>query len=493
MQEILANKKFLIIAGVIIALVLSALAFIIFQEEPVAPAPTSNIQTELVWWNVHSDPVYAQIAQEFESQYSNVRIEIVDVEYNQGETYYQDLVTEFARGTAPDIFSLRNDDIPAWREFITPIKDLPGISNSKLIEDYRENFVSLALKETTYRDQIYGVTNYVDNIQMYYNEDILDQAGIPLRPATWTELEEQLRTLNKREAGSFEFEQSGIALGVGLQNKDGDLNRDSNLPIFYDIAPTLIFQNGNSIYDEVEEKITFGDDKNNEDLTNRRITEENFDQISDEDPSYAALRYFLSFAEVNSNRYSWSLDSNNAEEAFLEGRLAYLLHYRSFADTIQERNSRLNYGLTEIPQLDLDQKKTYGKFFAEVMNRNLEQDVLDNPRDAEAAQKYQFAKLFMYYLSLPEVQEKILGKTGLPASRYDLIAKQQDADSELGVFASGNLYADNYYKPHVTDTERIWGKLLYRYHYENVPLKKSLGEAIEEYNLLVQQGAKIRF
>ncbi len=493
MNNLLQNKKVLITLIVVMVLLLALVAAIVFgrnSQEPVVQQP--NVRVELTWWNAHNNPIYDQIARDFSRIFTNVRINIVDINYENEGKYYKNLLTEFARGTAPDIFTLRNDDIPAWREFISPLKDLgTDISNVALVENYKSNFVPLVLQETLFRDQIYAVTNYVDNLQIYYNEDILNQASLPLRPSTWVEMEEQVKVLNRRQTGTLEFNQSALAMGVGLQDINGDIDTATNVANFYDIIPALIFQNGNPIYDKITERSVIGSSKNQTDLNTGRITEENFDDLDNEGPTYTALRYFLSYAEVNNPRYSWSLNSNNSEEAFLQGKLAYLINYRSFQNTIKEKNSRLQFGVSELPQLDPSIKKTYGQFFADVMNRQLEQKATDNPDNLTDVFKYFYAKRFMYYLTQQEVQEKILAQTGLPAAHKSIISKQQQGDKNLAIFANGSLFADNYYKPNVRATERMWGKLLYKYHYENVPLKKALAEAISEYSLLIQQGPQI--
>ena len=494
MGELLKNRKFQIIAAVVVVLIFALLALVIFNGSGPVEDESTPVSVSLVWWNVHNNPIYEQVAAEFSQSYGGaVSIQVVNIPYNNGETYYRDLVMEFARKTAPDIFSLRNDDIPAWREFITPLVDIPGFTNRQIIDQYRENFVPLVYKDTTFRDEVYAVTTYMDNLQMYYNQEILNQAGIPLRPKTWREFEEQARIINQRNSDNVSFEQSTIALGTGLTVENGDIIRDTNVANFYDIIPTLIFQNGNPIYDTLTEKSVLGAGRNQQDANTTNITRDSFDNVSEDDPVFSALRYFTSFTDRDSPRYSWTIDSPDSKEAFLQGKLAYSINYRGFEAEIKEKNPRLKYGITELPQLDLNFKKTNGKFFADVINRDLETKGLQENASLEDFYKYEYAKRFLYYLMQPEVQTKILGATNLPAARYDLIKEQQQGDVNLGLFANGNLYADSYYKPNVAKVEQMWGRLLYKYHYENIPLKEGMGEMVQEYNVMVQRGPEIRF
>lgn len=494
MPEIFSNRKFQIISGIVIILILGIILFMVFANRPKAQV-VANVPVTLNWWTVQKPEYYQDAIAEFKTFPGNqsVTINLIPVEYNRGEDYYQKLIMEFARGSAPDIFSLKNDDFPAWREFLTPIKNVYNSSNSLLLANYRTDFVDLVVKDTVFRDQIYGTASFVDNLQLYYNKDILSQVGIPLPPRTWQEVESHIQLINRKDSSSQgTFLRSGISLGTGLKTVNGDLKRDANVQNFYDIIPVLIFQNGGQIYDFQNDTSSFGSPRNSTDLTSGKITTNNFDNSKDTDPSLIALRYYLSFANITSSRYSWSVDSPDNYQNFLEGKLAYLIDYSGFNKTIKAGNNRLNYGVAELPQLDTKIKKTYGYFFAEALNRNLETKAAENPNNAEAATKLQKAREFMYYLSTPGAQEKFVSKSGLPAARKDLINKQLNGDEYLRLFSLGALYADNYYKPDVEATEKMWGKLIYRVQFENKPLAESLSQAISEYSLLVQKGAKIR-
>jgi ABC-type glycerol-3-phosphate transport system substrate-binding protein len=494
MPEIFSNRKFQIISGITIILILGIILFAIFGNKKPPPV-AANVPITLNWWTVQNPDYYQDAINEFRSfpGNQNVTINLVPVEYNRGEDYYRKLIMEFARNNAPDIFSLKNDDFPAWREFLTPIKNIYNSSNSLLLANYRTEFVDLVVKDTVFRDQIYGITPFVDNLQLYYNKDILGQVGIPLPPKTWQEVESHIQLINRKGSDSKNaFLRSGISLGTGLTAANGDIIRDANVQNFYDIIPAMILQNGGQIYDFQNDNSTFGSGRNTTDLNSGKITANNFDSSKDADPSLIALRYYLSFANITSSRYSWSVDSPNNYQNFLEGKLAYLIDYSGFNKTIKAGNNRLNYGVAELPQLDTKIKKTYGYFFAEAINKNLETKAVENPNNAVAVTKLQKAREFLFYLSTPSTQEKFVSKAGLPSSRKDLINKQLNGDEYVRLFSLGALYADNYYKPDVAATERMWGKLIYRVQFENKPLQESLNQAINEYNLMVQKGAKIR-
>jgi hypothetical protein len=128
----------------------------------------------------------------------------------------------------------------------------------------------------------------------------------------------------------------------------------------------------------------------------------------------------------------------------------------------------------------------------QAINRQLEFPIEKNPRDTAAIAKLQKAREFLYYLSTKDSQEKFADQTGLPSSYKSVIQKQLSGDERLRVFAAGNLFAQNYYKPDVNRSEKIWGNMIYRIEFENMAVRESLQKAVQEYSLSVSGGAKIR-
>lgn len=490
MKELFANKKLMIIIVVVVVTILAVVAYFVFRPQPKAVV-TTNVKVDLVWWDASgNNKAYKEIVDNFKALPGNqsVNIQIVNVDYDNGETYYQKLITDLAKNKGPDIFTIRGDELPAWKDYLSPITNVFSLTDTQILADYKTNFTDLAVKSTIDRDKIYAVASYGDNLELYYNKNILRQAQIPLPPATWNELNGQLSSLNKRNL-SNDFDQSAVSLGTGLKIKNGDVNMDSNVTNFQEILPTLILQSGGQIYDTQNDKPLLGAEKNDQDLKTGNVTQSSF---SDTNPSLSALNFYLSFSDPNSTRYSWNNNSKNNIEAFLEGKLAYILNYTDFQKTIESRNSRLDYGVSEIPQLDQQNKKTYGKFFMQAINRQLEFPIEKNPKDASAVAKLQKAREFLYYLSTSTAQEKFINQTGLASVYKPIIQKQLKGDERLKIFAAGNLFAENYYKPDIQRSEKLWGNLLYRIQYENMSVQESLGKAIQEYSLSVSNGAKIR-
>jgi ABC-type glycerol-3-phosphate transport system substrate-binding protein len=516
LETIKTSRKLQIGIGVILIIALLGAFFIITGNNK---PKVSNIVVEevdypvkLVWWKqYYGTEIYADIIKGFKElpQYKNVEIEIIK-KPSDGE-YYKDLLQDISRGSGPDIFTLSNDDLPAYKEYMTPITNVNDINakpipDNKLIEDYKEKFVDLAINQTIDRNQLYAITSYIENMQLYYNSSLLQQAGIVNPPATWSDLDKQIPLLNKRDVNGVNFLQSAISLGTGFINKSNELDVSKlNINRFQDIIPLLIFQSGGQLYDRDTEQVAFAQKPN---TPSRPINPVEDDQGAetqnlkgDDSIAKQAVKFYNSFADVNSARYSWNGSSEDNKTAFVEGRLAYILHYSYFQNEIKNRNPSLKYNIAKIPQLNKDNKKTYGFFYMDGLNKKMADDVsrlnsgqIRTEESKAATKKLQVARDFMYYISLKEQQQIFADKTQLPSAHKDIIDNQMiDGSVNARKFAEGALYAENYYKPDVKRSEKIWGDMMYRIQFENTSLDNSLAQAIEEYSNIVKDRPKIRF
>jgi ABC-type glycerol-3-phosphate transport system substrate-binding protein len=482
MEELLQDNRVRIGGGIAIVLILGLIIWaVFFQPKPTPQVPTPPVK--LVWWKPfqkRSD--YSDIISKFRSLpgNNNVTIEYVEQEYTRSGEYYKRILADIARGVGPDIFSLRNDDLPAYQQYLTPITGVtvPGkgttVPEAKLLADYKTDFADLVSREMIIGDRIYGITSYIENLQLYYNQDILNQAGIAQPPTTWRELDNQLGRLNKRQSQTTGFDTSAISLGTGLFRENGDISRDVNISSFYEIMPMFLFQYGGQLYDYQTRRVSFSRDET----------------------SRTALGYYASFGDSQSPRFSYSdgelTRTNDNITMFSENKLAYMIGYSYVGDIIKSRNARLNFKVADLPQFNPDRKRTFGFYFADFLNRELETKTIEKPNDIAAKRKLQKAREFMYFLSLPDQQRDFVTKTNLPAARKDIVNEQLLGGIPLRIFANGSLYAENYYKPDVNRTERIWGELIWRVRFGGKTLDESIGEAVGEYRSIVTAGPRLR-
>ena len=465
LQQSFQERKVIWIGAIVTIVLIVAVVAAVALNRPAPKVVVSNPPVELVWWKLDSSANnYAEAIANFKLIPGNSAVNIRIVEKKSTDNYYRDLALDRARGIGPDIFTLADDDLPAYKEFLSPIDNFFG----RNLTSYKQNFVDLVIRQTMDRDKVFCVTSYVDTLQLYYNKDLLSQKLIARPATTWAELTRQVGVLTTKAIARDQFVQSTISLGTGGRAQEGPANIDS----LEDILPMLIFQNGGQLYDYQTQKPL-----------------SNFSGSSNtESPIYKAAKFYLDFADPSSSRYSWNTGSPNNVDAFVQGKLAYIINYRSFFDEIKRRNNRLSFDVADLPQVSETNKKTFGKFNMDCLSRTLSQNTL--PADVI---KYQKAQDFLFQLTTIENQLSLSTNTQLPPAHRDVIARQLDGDQVAKVFGAGALYADSYYKPDVQKTEQIWFDMYQRIQYENMPLDTSLNIALGDYNSIVSAKPNLRF
>ena len=488
------KKLYFIIAGIVVVLIIGITFFFLNRPKPVAFVDNSPVT--LNWWKIsegYDDKAFNEVITGFQKLPGNSAVTINLVKKDYDEKYYSSLIADFARGIGPDLYSFRNDELSLYKEFLSPIE----IFKKDLITNYRQNFVDLAVRETMDRDKVYGITTYVDNLQMYYNKTLLNQALLTSPARDWKELTDQTLFLTRRNVNTDEFVQSTIAMGTGGRTPE-DLK--PNVDQSDKILPMMIFQAGGQMWDYKTNQPIFGSPKNLDDTKTNQATKTNltaggsrdksFGKVDQDTPTYRAIRFYADFADPTTTRYSWNNKMKSNVDLFLEGKVAYMINFRSFEDIIKNKNSRLNYEITELPQLDSNIKRTFGQFFMDGISRRIVQDVEQNPKSLATARKYQKAQEFLEYLSRSQTQFKITSATRLPAAHREVLAEQLKGDQTSKIFAGGALYADNYYKPNIKKTEKMWLDLFESVHYQNTELPTAIGKAIQEYNLMSTEGGR---
>lgn len=169
-------------------------------------------RTELVMWGDWTGEGETQI---------NTMVEAFNASQDKITVVYvptQDVVTRFltaaTSGEAPDVIIWDR-----WRTSLYGPRNVLLPINSFMERDglTAELFFTEALRELSVGDQVYGLPLTVDARALFYNADLLEEAGIE-PPTTWEELREAAIALTKRNADGT-LDVSGFAMSdVGLFN-----------------------------------------------------------------------------------------------------------------------------------------------------------------------------------------------------------------------------------------------------------------------------------
>lgn len=137
----------------------------------------------------------------FEAQYPNVRLNLEVIPWDR---VYQEVQSRIAAGNAPDILNMDVFTVFEQQGLLMPITDC---CQSELFEDFFPQFVDQSFMD----DNVWAVPDLVSATALFYNADILAEAGVAA-PTTWAELESAAEAIYNRYGGEV------YPLGVDLSS-----------------------------------------------------------------------------------------------------------------------------------------------------------------------------------------------------------------------------------------------------------------------------------
>lgn len=145
--------------------------------------------------------------------------------------YSEKIQLMLGTGTAPDLFYLKGMTAPSYikYEVLRPLNDFVEADTSYDVDDFYP-FLQGAFE----RDgQYYGFSKDFNPYVMFYNKELLAEAGIDSLPQNWTELEEVARKLTVDKDGDGKPDQFGLVIE----------------PVI-DMLMAFVYQNGGQFHDE---------------------------------------------------------------------------------------------------------------------------------------------------------------------------------------------------------------------------------------------------
>lgn len=358
------------------------------------------------------------------------------------EDYEKELVNALAEDRGPDIFSLHNTWISGWRSKLAPmpasvklpyqeVKTTLGIKKEIIttlrttqtlgIKGLAANFVDAVAADVLFASEdpgsasmIYALPLSLDTMAMYYNKDLLNLAGIPTPPRTWTELQGIVKRLTKIDPEG-KIVQAGAALG-GSRNVERSA----------DIVALLMMQNGSEMIDEARRQAVF--DRLPSTLRGRALA-----------PGEEALVFYADFANPGKEVYTWSDALPNSLQAFAAGKAAIFFGYSYQMPAIKNLAPKLNFEVAPMPQIEGNSEVNFANYWVEGVSR----------KSAQKAFAWDFVQFATVGRTGPNqasyLAEQYLTIAKKPTALRALVVKQSD-DLEIGVFAAQALTAKSWYR-----------------------------------------------
>lgn len=400
------------------------------------PAPASKQAELVIWKTFDAEENLKSITQAYTKLHPKITFRY---EEKSIANYESELLTAFSKQAGPDIFSIHNDWLPKYKDYLAPAPEKVFPSR-----EFKDTFVDVAYEDLYDSGKLYAVPLAIDTLALYYNRDLLGSAGISVPPKTWEEFISDVKKLTRQDKlGNFIV--NGAALGTS-----SNVNRSS------DILSLLMLQNGTQIFSSNRQSA----------MIDRPATAPDGGSYT---PGVQALEFYTQFANPAKETYTWNARNNQSIDAFVGGQAAMIFAYSYLVPTIRQKAPLLNFGIAPVPQIDLSKPKiNYANYFAEgVSNTSPNADVAwDFLKFAASAQNLQ-----SYYSMNKQA-----------SSRKDLISTQI-SDSDIGVFAEAALTAKTFYKPDAVQVEAVFLRAI-----DDVVLRnRSPQQAISSANQQLQQ------
>jgi len=430
-----------------------------------------NYQANLEIWGLFDDSdAFSKVIDEYKKR--NQKVGEIRYKKLTIDSYENDLRDALATGRGPDVFLVHHTWLskhidklePAPAEIQLDSGEKISLMSARKLQDAFPDVVSWDFVKDP---KVYALPLSVDSLALYYNKDLLNQAGITRPPKTWEEFDEAVKKITKVDFyGNIVI--SGAAMGLSSDRPGnpggGKINRAT------DILALLMMQSGTQMYNSDQKTAAFAE-----------FTQSFYGK--EKSPGQMALEYYAKFANAGSKEYCWNARMHNSVDSFIEGKTAMMLNYSWLISRIQDKAPKINFGVAPVPQnkdkegrgLDIDFANYWG--FAVSKNKVMEPEG-GQKITATNEQRIVEAWKFLVYLTLNSSQSSgfLSSPTSResadfdsaaeyaelqkkPAARRDLIEKQKE-NLLMAPFVQGNLIARSWPEPDDLAVEKIFDEMI---------------------------------
>lgn len=332
-------------------------------------AALAQDEIELTYWQYEFESkvdVVDTLIEQFEADNPGITVEQQTFPY---DAFQQQVAAAVPAGEGPDVVNLFYGWLPAWADagYLIP---LPAeMFDPATIES---DFIP-TVQAARYEDAYWGLPTAVRNLALFYNQDMLEEAGVTEPPATWDEFVSVARQLTVGENGRYEQ----IGYGIAPDGQDHNLVRE-----------VLVRQFGGVPYSDDDTQVTYNSPEGKE-----------------------AFAFYTSWATDDPIGVANFVPGGSSGSAagyrtgFLAERIGMVIDGSFAIDTFSEAG--FNWSVAELPVLE--EGGTQANFSSFWMN-GLTPQAEENPETLEAA------SLFLEFLTSEAAMQTWLTEVGeLPA------------------------------------------------------------------------------
>lgn len=382
----------------------------------------TSIRVVVPYYSAETEPFFRQAVSAFEAENPDIQINLEVVNW---DTLFQKLTTDIAGGAAPDVSIIGTRWLTDFVE-----QGIAEPLDSYMTDDVRARFIPVFLDPSVIDDQVYGLPWTASARAMFYNQDLLDQAGVEEVPETWEELREAARAISENTE----------AFAFGLQGAEIETD------VYWYYAMW-----------------SFGGDI---------ITEDGQSGIASPEAIQAAEFYKQMIDEGLTQPDPTAYNRENIQDLFKQGRLGMVISAPFLIGQLDNEAPDLNYGIAPVPSQE--QQVTYA--------------VTDSIMMFSASQAKEEAWRFLEFVFRPEVHiDFTIAESFLPVLTAETEDPYFQENEQLRVFA--DLLPVARFAPNVPDWERIADHTmtaLQQIYLDQVPAEEALGQAESQINRVLR-------
>jgi len=162
-----------------------------YLPSPVAANPT-EIEMLTFFAEPHEKLYWDQVIPKFQAEYPGITVKHTAIEF---DALFDEIIRLHLLGQDPDIISVHGMWLPRFADYRDPIvSEAPSGPPLYIKEDIEGNYLSAAVRGSTYKGIIYGYPTEIDSHALVYNK-----TRIPVPPKTWDELKTMARANTQRD------------------------------------------------------------------------------------------------------------------------------------------------------------------------------------------------------------------------------------------------------------------------------------------------------
>lgn len=433
------NSKIKLILGIIGGLLIIIITiFLIKGSDKKGPN-----NTELTFWGYQDEETdIAPLIELYQEKNKNVKITYKKIEETPVE-YEKKITDAIASGEGPDIFQIRNDWVPKHYKKIVPVP-----SSIISLDEFKNDYFEVAQNDLIYNNELYAIPFYVDNLAIFYNNEIFNEKYL-IEPAnTWDSFKDMIKKLRTLDGNFINL----AAIPMGTAN---------NIEYAEDILYALFLQNNT--------KMTSDDFK--EAYFNLSIK----DKGNIVYPGTSALEFYTSFSDPTKETYTWREEMPNSIEAFASQKTAMVFGYAADVKKIKKlTNGKLYFSTSSFPQV-LGNEVYFAKYWANTVNKN--------------SQNQKQAWDFLKFSTKDEAINKYTNKSMLPPAKKET-AKNYEGTENMGTFIDQAEKSKTWHKGNWEKTDKIFKDLINDVNLNKQPTQDAINNAAKKVTSILRDMAE---